>query len=298
MAYIGILSLPMKSKLSIRLPSDTSHFFPSSARLKQGCSLSPILFSLFYSMKLVTFFDQDQCQPPSILKLSLKHLLYADDLVLISETKNGLQQCLNKLQKYCEKNRITVNNKKTKVMIVQKRKSKIVPTNLSFADKTIDFCNSYTYLGSIISNTGNFKININELSKSASRAMYNLLGSTNKFLSGNIRILIDLFDKIILPICTYNCEVWGASLFTMKFSPCDFLSEKQCKNPIDKLHLKFLKHILGVNQRATNWAVLSETNRNSLITKVIEKMIGYWINIKNSPSPHNSSRTRTIKTTS
>ena len=117
-------------------------------------------------------------------------------------------------------------------MIVQKRKSKIVPTNLSFADKTIDFCNSYTYLGSIISNTGNFKININELSKSASRTMYNLLGSTNKFLSGNIRILIGLFDKIILPICTYNCEVWGASLFTMKFSPCDFLSEKQCKNPI------------------------------------------------------------------
>ena len=183
-------------------------------------------------------------------------------------------------------------------MIVKKKKSKIVLTNLSFADKTIDFCNSYTYLGSIISNTGNFKININELSKSASRAMYNLLGNTNKFLTRNIRILIDLFDKIILPICTYNCEVWGASLFTMKFSPCDFLSGKQCKNPVDKLPLKFLKHILGVNQQATNWAVLSETNRNSLITKVIEKMIGYWINIKNSPSPHNSSRTRTIETTS
>ena len=115
--------------------------------------------------------------------------------------------------------------------------------------------------------------------------MYNLLGNTNKFSSDNIRILIDLFDKIILPIYTYNCEVWGASLFTMKFSPCDFLSEKQCKNPIDKLHLKFLKRIRGVNQRATYWAVLSGTNRNSLITKVIDKMIGYWIHIKNSTSP-------------
>ena len=115
--------------------------------------------------------------------------------------------------------------------------------------------------------------------------MYNLLGNTNKFSSDNIRILIDLFDKIILPICTYNCEVWGASLFTMKFSPCDFLSEKQCKNPIAKLRLKFLKRILGVNQRATYWAVLSGTNRNSLITKVIDKMIGYWIPIKNSTSP-------------
>ena len=92
-------------------------------------------------------------------------------------------------------------------MIVQKRKYKIVPTNLSFADKIIDFCNSYTYLESIISNTGNFKININELSKSASRVTYNLQGNTNKILSHDIRILIDLFDKIILPICTYNCEV-------------------------------------------------------------------------------------------
>ena len=30
---------------------------------------------------------------------------------------------------------------------------------------------------------------------------------------------------------------------------------------------------------------ISETNRNSLITKAIDKMIGYWISIKNSPSP-------------
>ena len=274
----------MKSKLSIRLPSGNTYFFPSSIGLKQGCNLSPILFNLFINA-IGDIFDQDQCQLPSILKLSLNHLLYADDLVLISETKNGLQQCLNKLQKYCEKNRITVNNKKTKVMIVQKRKSKIVPTNLYFAGRTRDFCNSYTYFGFVISNTGNFKININELSKSDGRAMYSLLGNTNKFLSGNIRILIDLFDKIILSICTYNCEVWGVSLFTMKFSQCDFLSEKQCKNPIDKLHLKFLKHILGVNQRATNGAVLSKTNRNSLITKVIDKMTGYWIHIKNSSSP-------------
>ena len=173
--FISILEdMYMKRNLSIRLPSGTTHFFPSSRGPKQGCNLSPILFNLFIN-DIGDIFDQDQCQPPSTLKLSLNHLLKADDLVLISKTKNGLQQCLNKLQKYSEKNRITVNNQKTKIMIVQKRKSKIVPTNLSFADITIDFCNSYTYLGPIISNTGNFKININELSKSASRAMYNLL---------------------------------------------------------------------------------------------------------------------------
>ena len=63
--FISLLEdMYMESKLSICLPSGTTHFFPSSIGLKQGCNL------------------------------------YADDLVLISETKNGLQQCLNKLQKY------------------------------------------------------------------------------------------------------------------------------------------------------------------------------------------------------
>ena len=163
--FISLLQdMSMKIKLSIRLSSGTTHFFPSSTGLKQGCNISPILFILFIN-DIDDIFDQDQCQPPSILKLPLNHLLHADDLVLISETKNGLQQCLNKLQKYCEKNRVTVNNKEIKVIMVQKRKSKIVPTNLSFAGKTTDFCNSYTYLGSIISNTGNFKININVYQK-------------------------------------------------------------------------------------------------------------------------------------
>ena len=92
--------------------------------------------------------------------------------------------------------------------------------------------------------------------------MYTLLGNVNKFYPGNIKILIDLFDKLILPICTYNCEVWGASFFGSKFSPSDFLSEKQCKSPIDKVQGSFLKHILGVHSRASNWAVESETNRN------------------------------------
>ena len=97
--------------------------------------------------------------------------------------------------------------------------------------------------------------------------------------------MIDLFDKMILPICTYNCEVWGASFFSSKFSPSDFLSEKQCKNPIDKLQGSFLKHIFGVHSRASNWAVESETNRNSVIPHIVRRMIGFYNHLRNSESP-------------
>ena len=101
--------------------------------------------------------------------------------------------------------------------------------------------------------------------------MYTLLGNVNKFYAVNLKILIDLFDKMVLPICTHNCEVWGVSFFNSKSLPSNFLSEKQCKNSIDKLQGSFLKHILGVYSQASNWAVESETNRNSVILHIVRR---------------------------
>ena len=37
--------------------------------------------------------------------------------------------------------------------------------------------------------------------------MYTLSGNVNQFYAENIEILINLLDKMILPICSYNCEV-------------------------------------------------------------------------------------------
>ena len=79
---------------------------------------------------------------------------------------------------------------------------------------------------------------------------------------------------MILPIHTYNCEVWGASFFPYEFSARDFLAEKQLKNLIDKLlQGLFLKRI-GVHAHTSIWAVNCETNRNLMLIKVIKSMIG------------------------
>ena len=117
-------------------------------------------------------------------------------------------------------------------MIIAKRQLAMT-SSFTFNANVTETCNSYPYLGSLISNKGQFKLNVSELCKGASRAMYTLSGNVNKFSSGNVTILLDLFDKMILPICTYNCEVWGASFFPYKFSARDFLAEKQLKNSIE-----------------------------------------------------------------
>ena len=53
-----------------------------------------------------------------MLKLYL--LLYADDIVIFSNTSEGLQKGLDILGDYCQKWNLTVNIDKTKVMVFRK----------------------------------------------------------------------------------------------------------------------------------------------------------------------------------
>ena len=54
-------------------------------------------------------------------------IMYADDLVLISKTKHGLQIGMNALYEFCSANTLTVNTNKSEVMYVSKRKPASLP---------------------------------------------------------------------------------------------------------------------------------------------------------------------------
>jgi hypothetical protein len=53
--------------------------------------------------------------------IEIKFRLYTDDLILLNPTKEGLQQSLDLLDRYCQTWALAVNIKKTKSMIFQKR---------------------------------------------------------------------------------------------------------------------------------------------------------------------------------
>ena len=63
-----------------------------------------------------------------MLKLYL--LFYADDIVIFSNTSEGLQNGLGILSDYCIKWKLTVNIDKTKIMVFRKGGS--LPRNMNF----------------------------------------------------------------------------------------------------------------------------------------------------------------------
>ena len=78
----------------------------------------------------------------------------------------------------------------------------------------------------------------------------------------------------------------GEALFSQEsFASSDFLSKRELKNAVSKLHCVFIKEILGVNPKASNWAVLVELNRSSLIPGIMTRMISFWKHSQDSPSP-------------
>ena len=89
-----------------------------SVGVRQGDN--PNSFKIFVN-DLPELFTADH-GPVKLGELYLNCLLYADDLILISTSASGLQLCLDTLSEYCTKNCLTVNLKKTQVLVFGKCK--------------------------------------------------------------------------------------------------------------------------------------------------------------------------------
>ena len=73
-------------------------FSESIIGLRQGCNLSPMLFNIFFNDLTEIFYEN--CCPVMIGNYKLNSLLHANDLLLLSETENGLKECIALLGHY------------------------------------------------------------------------------------------------------------------------------------------------------------------------------------------------------
>ena len=92
----------------------------SNIGVKQGDTLSTILFNLYIN-DLPNIFSFDGSDPIVVDHSSINCLIYADDLVIMSTTAEGLQKCINILATYCDKWKLQVNLKKTKVILYNRQ---------------------------------------------------------------------------------------------------------------------------------------------------------------------------------
>ena len=101
----------------VKIGDNITQTFITNQGVEQGCILSPILINIFLS-DIQTTLEKNNCEHLELSENNpLGCLIWADDLLLLSKCKAGLQNMLSELKHYTETNGMKLNLKKTKVMI-------------------------------------------------------------------------------------------------------------------------------------------------------------------------------------
>ena len=157
----------------------------------------------------------------------IMYLLFADDIVLFSDTAEGLQKQISLFWGYC----------RLWQLIVSLPKSKVVIYNTWYANETYDFkiggdrleiCESYKYLGLWCGNSHSmFSKKYTYLSEQAKKALYAIKSYTKPSLGKlHPNLALKLFDSLISPILMYGSEI---------------LYNGREQNDFEKIHRSYLK---------------------------------------------------------
>ena len=217
----------------VKTPMGLTGSFLSTTGVKQGCVLSPTLSNIFQN-DLHQIFD-NECFPVSLGDIVFNSMSWADDLILVSEAKEGLQNCLNKLQMYCDKWGVSINVSKSKCMVMSS--GCVTSSNFNFVigDEKLETVSTYKYLGLVVSNNGKLHNMIGDRVKKAKRAIFLVRKALSTGTNVSTDLAMTIFDKRIDPILTYGCPIWGSpickNIVKLKFDniPTDQIKHFVCE---------------------------------------------------------------------
>ena len=226
-------------------------------------------------MKLL--FDET-CDPIKLFDKPLSHLLYADDLVLLSTSGVGLNKCLKEIHNYCEKWHLEVNIKKSKILVFNSTGKKLSGQNFWVNGGKLEVVQSYCYLGIELSSSGSFRLAKTNLMDKARKAMFPLYSTISQF---NLQCSnsLKLFRSWIRPIILYGTEVWGHFSFHQIKAIMEkrtTLFELATTSQVGLVQHKFLKFLLGVKSNCSNTATLGEVGEYPLLLNGILTLLKFW----------------------
>lgn len=271
-----IAALYRHTSMSIKFDDGTLPAFDATIGVKQGCPLSPLLFSLFIEeldAHIVT-------QHPNIgtafnhpMKQHIPDVLYADDTTLLATTPIHLQKLINTVCTWCTQHDMSLNDTKTEIIVFNSRQCK----------------HSWTVNGHIIHGIPECRLLGMQFHERLSplHAMRTAASKANKAISALYRKLKDLnigkkfalvsklYSIMVEPVLMYGCEVWGSCLFTTKQKhEARDAGSKDCLD-VEGIQRNFLRGALRFKRNTPVWVLYRETGMYPTQHLVLERMLKF-----------------------
>ncbi len=180
-------------------------WFITQSGVKQGDTLSPTLFGIFFN---------DIAHEVNNLNLginignrTLSILLYADDIVLLSDTEEGLQTMLNTVYAWSMRNMITFNDNKSKIVHYRKSSNPQTTTTFYLGDNYLSVDKQHKYLGIIFDEFVDFNVIVNVLADAGNRALGAIINKYKQINGLGYYTYIKLYNSCIYPILDYCAKV-------------------------------------------------------------------------------------------
>ena len=213
-----------------------SQWFNVEQGVRQGDSLSATLFCLYINDIVDTL---NECIGIRVNDVKITCLLYADDIVLISENEKDLQNMLKKLETWCYNWRMRVNIAKSKVMHCRPKNYEQSNFTFKYGNENLDYVDRYKYLGVVLDYSLNFDITTQMLANSANRALGSVFAKYKENKGLGYNTYTKLYNTGVVPILDYGAGVWGYN----------------CHKRAEIIQNRAIRFYLGVHRFASNLAV-------------------------------------------
>ena len=270
----AVQSLYVDMSCTVNVNNFHTDWFTVTQGVKQGCVISPTLFSVYVN-NLANEIDDFQCGVTLEETLHLSVLFNA----IIFETEDGMQKMLAKLNYWCAKWRITVNESKTKVLHFRPKSKCATDVTFKCGVKNVEVDTSYKYLGFWFNEHLDMRFSIREIAKSASRALGTIY---LKFLCGgglSLPVYSKLIETIVEPVLFFCSGIWKHT----KYNEIESVLNKACRyflgvpmfsrgvtwvGILAKLSKKLKQYVYGVDCEIPQNIESYDASTNGLYVKV------------------------------
>lgn len=151
-----ISALYQHAKAKVKVDGKHTNPVKVTVGVLEGDPLSALAFILYIS-DLEDFLRQRQARGISVNHTTdIILLMYADDVVLLADSRIQLQRTLDLLGEYCDENKLTVNTQKTNIVIFKKGRPHSQDV-FRYKSEKLENTNTFIYLGVKFSSSGLFR---------------------------------------------------------------------------------------------------------------------------------------------
>lgn len=247
--------------MKIRVDNKYSEDIRITEGVLQGETLSPLLFNLFLS-DIDSYFQEKGMHGIRVApNKEIRVLMFADDLVILADSRTDARNKMNVLSSYCKDNKLHLNANKSKCLEFSTGRVKSKGIGIYHNETKIEFVKAYKYLGISFSRSSFFNLAATEvLSKCnlATSAVWSVLTAL-RVNSGNLRN--KLFMALIQSVALYGAHIWGIGQMHV----------------FDRVQTNFYKSIFNLPKGTPGFAIRLELGLEHIRYYILKQALNWLI---------------------